>query len=64
MNREPGLDRLDEEFGLQCLTVLEIARELGLPALRVRSQAVEMAAREGRPLDDLLRDWFSALVSR
>jgi hypothetical protein len=62
VKRRPKFDRLDEEFGLQCLTVLEIAHELGLPALHVRRQAAEMAARLGRPVDDLLREWFSMLV--
>jgi hypothetical protein len=62
VRRKPMIDQSVERASLIELTCQEIAARVQNSSDLVLRVALETAEETGRPVDDVLRDWFRALV--
>ena len=63
MDDEPTITAAAEAALLRAFTAEEIADQLQQPVEVVETAALQQAAEEGRPVDDVLRDWFHILIT-
>jgi hypothetical protein len=61
-HREPTVEQAAERAWIQSLTAQEIARCTDQPVELVMLTADQEGVREGRPVDDILRDRFRDLL--
>jgi hypothetical protein len=62
VDSEPTIDEAAERALLLTLTCEEIAAVMEQPSDFAMRAANERAVHEDRPVDDVLREWFRALV--